>query len=357
MAEAPSFAWNINPGRILFGAGSVSRLGAELAAAGRSRAIILTTPQQKASGEALAATLPGLVAGVFPEAAMHTPVDVTDRAMVAYAAMGADCTVALGGGSTIGLGKAIALRNGALQVVVATTYAGSEVTNILGETRDGLKTTMRGPEVLPEVVIYDPELTLSLPVGMSVTSGLNAIAHAVEGLYAQDRNPVMSLIAVEGIRALKEALPGIVAAPTDIDARGQALYGSWLCGTVLGTVGMALHHKLCHTLGGSFDMPHSETHAVLIPHTAAYNETAAQAELAPAAALFGGRLGAGLWDFAKSVGAPLSLRELGLKEADLDRAAEIAVRNPYWNPRPIEQGAIRALLGRAWAGERPERGE
>lgn len=354
MAEAPSFAWNINPGRIVFGAGSVSRLGPELATAGKSRAMILTTPQQKASGEALAASLPGLVAGIFSEAAMHTPVDVTDRAMTAYAAMDADCTVALGGGSTIGLGKAIALRNGAMQIVVATTYAGSEVTNILGETRDGLKTTMRGPEVLPEVVIYDPELTLTLPVGMSVTSGLNAIAHAVEGLYAQDRNPVMSLIAVEGIRALKDALPGIVVSPQDIVARGKALYGSWLCGTVLGAVGMALHHKLCHTLGGSFDMPHAETHAVLIPHTAAYNEPAARSELAPAAALFGGDLGTGLWDFAKSVGAPVSLRELGLKEADLDSASEIAVKNPYWNPRPVERDAIRALLGRAWAGEHPE---
>ena len=354
MTSPLNFAWNINPGRILFGAGSVARLGPELAAAGRSKALILTTPFQKSAGEALAATLSGLVAGVFSEAAMHTPVDVTDRALAAYQSMGADCTIALGGGSTIGLGKAIALRNDAMQFVVATTYAGSEVTNILGETKDGLKTTMRGPQVLPEVVIYDPDLTLTLPVGMSVTSGLNAIAHAVEGLYAQDRNPVMSLIAVEGIRALRDALTGIVTAPQDITARTQALYGSWLCGTVLGTVGMALHHKLCHTLGGSFDMPHAETHAVLIPHTAAYNETAAKAELAPAAALFGGSLGGGLWDFAKSISAPLNLRELGLKEADLDRAADIAVKNPYWNPQPIERGAIRALLGRAWAGERPE---
>lgn len=354
MTAASGFAWNINPGRIVFGSGSVSRLGAELAAAGRSRALILTTPFQKPAGEALAATLPGLVAGIFPAAAMHTPVEVTDRAMAAYAEAGADCTIALGGGSTIGLGKAIALRNDAMQFVVATTYAGSEVTNILGETKDGLKTTMRGPQVLPEVVIYDPDLTLTLPVGMSVTSGLNAIAHAVEGLYAQDRNPVMSLIAVEGIRALRDALTGIVKAPQDLAARTQALYGSWLCGTVLGTVGMALHHKLCHTLGGSFDMPHAETHAVLIPHTAAHNEAAARAELAPAAALFGGTLGGGLWDFAKSVGAPLTLRELGLKEADLDRAADLAVKNPYWNPQPIERDAIRALLGRAWAGVRPE---
>lgn len=353
MTSTPNFAWTIHPGRIIFGAGAVARLSDELRAAGKSGALILTTPFQKAAGEALAATLPGLVAGVFAEAAMHTPVEVTARAMTAFADMGADCTIALGGGSTIGLGKAIARRNGAVQFVVATTYAGSEVTNILGETEAGLKTTMRGPQILPEVVIYDPDLTLTLPVEMSVTSGLNAMAHAVEGLYAQDRNPVMSLMAVEGLRALRDALPGIVAAPQDVGARGQALYGSWLCGTVLGAVGMALHHKLCHTLGGSFDMPHAETHAVLLSHTAAYNASAAKAELAPAAALFGGDLGQGLWDFAKSLGAPMALRDLGLKEPDLDRAADLAAQNPYWNPRPIERDAIRALLGRAWAGTCP----
>ena len=302
MTSTPNFAWTIHPGRIIFGAGAVSRLGDELRAAGKARALILTTPFQIEAGEALAATLPGLVAGVFAEAAMHTPVDITARAMTAFADLGADCTIALGGGSTIGLGKAIARRNDALQFVVATTYAGSEVTNILGETEAGLKTTMRGPQILPEVVIYDPDLTLTLPVGMSVTSGLNAMAHAVEGLYAQDRNPVMSLMAVEGLRALRDALPGIVAAPQDAAARTGALYGSWLCGTVLGAVGMALHHKLCHTLGGSFDMPHAETHAVLLPHTATYNEAAAKAELAPAAAPFRWHFGHGPLGFCQSAG-------------------------------------------------------
>jgi len=353
MTGALAFACRFNPARIVFGAGSAARLAEELRAAGRSRALILSTPFQKDAAEALAARLGDLAAAVFAEAAMHTPTEVTERAMAAFAAAGADCTVALGGGSTIGLGKAIAWRNDAMQFVVATTYAGSEVTPILGQTEKGLKTTARNAKILPEVVIYDPDLTLTLPVGMSVTSGLNAIAHAVEGLYAQDRNPITALMAVEGIRALRDALPAIVQAPQDGAARARALYGSWLCGTVLGTVGMALHHKLCHTLGGSFDLPHAETHAVLIPHTAAYNEAAARADLAPAAALFGGDLGGGLWDFAQPLGAPLALRDLGLQEADLDRAADLAVQNPYWNPRPMTREAIRALLGRAWAGERP----
>jgi maleylacetate reductase len=353
MSEGLAFACRFNPARILFGAGSVARLAEELRAAGRRRALILSTPAQRDAADTLAASLGNLAAGVFAEAAMHTPVEVTERAMAAFAAMAADCTVALGGGSTIGLGKAIAWRNDTMQFVIATTYAGSEVTPILGQTENGLKTTVRDAKILPEVVIYDPDLTLTLPVGLSVTSGLNAIAHAVEGLYAQDRNPITALMAVEGIRALQGALPGIVKAPRDGAARARALYGAWLCGTVLGTVGMALHHKLCHTLGGSFELPHAETHAVLIPHTAAYNAAAARAELAPAAALFGGDIGGGLWDFAQSLGAPLALRDLGLHQGDLDRAADLAVKNPYWNPRPVERGAIRALLERAWAGERP----
>jgi len=284
---------------------------------------------------------------------MHTPVEVTARAMAAFTAAEADCTVALGGGSTIGLGKAIAWRNDAMQFVIPTTYAGSEVTPILGQTENGVKTTVRNAKILPEVVIYDPDLTLSLPVSLSITSGLNAIAHAVEGLYAQDRNPITSWMAVEGIRALKEALPVIVKTPRDSAARAQALYGAWLCGTVLGTVGMALHHKLCHTLGGAFDLPHAETHAVLIPHTAAYNAQTAGADLAPAAELFDGHLGGGLWDFAQSLGAPLALRDLGLAWSDLDRAADLAVENPYWNPRPVARNEIRALLEQAWSGHRP----
>lgn len=347
------FQSSFNPARIIFGPGSLSAVGDEIEGQGGSRALVLSTPFQKADAEALAADLGVRAVGVFAGAAMHTPVAVTEQALQMYSDSGADCVVALGGGSTIGLGKALALRTDCPQIVVATTYAGSEVTPILGQTENGLKTTLRDAKVLPEVVIYDPKLTLGLPVGMSVTSGLNAIAHSVEALYAKDRNPVTSMQAIEGIRALRDALPVIVREPGNEDARGEALYGSWLCGTVLGTVGMSLHHKLCHTLGGSFDTPHAETHAILIHHTAAYNAQAAQEALAPAADLFGGDLGGGLWDFARDLGAPLALKDLGLSEADLDRAAEIATQNPYWNPRPVEREAIRALLQNAWAGHRP----
>ena len=348
-----SFLYIANPARIVFGPGSLSQIVDEVLHLGCSNALVLSTASRREDAERLNHQLGALGAGVFSEAVMHTPVDVTERAMEAYANMGADCVIALGGGSTIGLGKAIAYRNNTPQLVVATTYSGSEMTPILGQTENGVKATFKHPSILPDVVIYDAELTFGLSVLMSVTSGLNAMAHAIEGLYAKDRNPITEFMALEGIRVLKDALPVIVERPKDLKARNNALYGSWLCGSVLGTVGMALHHKLCHTLGGSFNLPHAETHAILLPHTAAYNAQAADV-LAPVAELFGGVLGGGLYDFAQHLGAPLALKHLGLAEVDLDRAADLAVQNAYWNPRPVEREAVRELLQRAWSGARPE---
>lgn len=350
-----SFTYQSSPLRVRFGAGALRHLGDEIAAIGGTRALILATPFQKADAEALAAKLGGIAAGVFAEARMHTSIETTAEAMRAFDESGADCLVSYGGGSTIGLGKAIAWRNDARHLVVATTYAGSEVTDILGETEARLKTTRRDPRIRPEAVIYDPELTLGLPVAMSVASGLNAMAHAIEGLYATDANPVTSLMAVEGIAALQRALPGIHRNPADLGARSEALYGSWLCGTVLGSVAMALHHKLCHTLGGALDLPHAETHAILLPHTVAFNAVAAAVALEPAARLFGGDLGGGLYDLATSLGAPKALRELGVGRDDLGRIADLAVKNPYANPRKVTHDGVLTLLEAAWAGTRPAR--
>jgi maleylacetate reductase len=228
------------------------------------------------------------------------------------------------------------------------------MTSIYGLTEDGLKRTGKDPRVLPRTVIYDPRLTLTLPVGLSITSGLNAVAHAAEGLYAKDGNPIMDLMAQEGIRALAAALPTIRRDPTDIWARTQALYGAWLCGTVLGNVGMALHHKLCHTLGGSFNLPHAEVHTVVLPHAIAYNAPVVPDAMRQLSQALGSeRPAAALYDLARSNGAPYALRGLGMLEGDLDRVADLAVANPYWNPRPIERTGIRELLQRAWEGMRP----
>lgn len=339
--------------RVVFGRGTIDQVPAEIERLGRARALVLSTPHQRGDAEALERRLAGSAAGVFCEAAMHTPVEVTERALQAFKAAGADCVVSLGGGSTTGLGKAIALRTGADQVVVPTTYAGSEMTDILGETAEGRKTTRRDPAILPETVVYDVDLTHRLPVSMSVASGLNAMAHAAEALYAPDRNPVITLMAAEAFRAMMAALPRILRDPGEGEGREQALYGAWLCGAALGGSTMALHHKICHVLGGSFDTPHAQTHAVMLPHTIGFNASAAGDALAPITETFGAPPGVALFDFAASLGAPARLRDLGLAEADLDRAAEIALASPYSNPRPFTREDIRRLLQDAWEGARP----
>ena len=353
-----SFTFETLPCRVVFGSGTLATAGAEIERLGGKRVLVLTTPQQEAEGARLGAALGPLYAGLFAGATMHTPVEVTERALAAMRACRADCVVSLGGGSTTGLGKALALRTGVNQLCIPTTYAGSEMTPILGQTENGLKTTVRDSAVLPETVIYDVDLTLSLPAGLTVTSGINAIAHAAEALYARDGNPVTSLMAEEGIRALAQALPAIIAQPDDRKARSEALYGAWLCGVCLGNVGMALHHKLCHTLGGTFDLPHAETHTIVLPHALAYNRRAAPDAMARIARAIGADDAAqGLYDLARRLSAKLALRDIGMPESGIDKAAELAVTNAYWNPRPLERDAIRDLIARAWAGERPLRAQ
>lgn len=240
------------------------------------------------------------------------------------------------------------------QIILPTTFAGSEMTPILGETRDGRKVTQSNTKILPEVVIYDVDLTLTMPVQLCVTSGINAAAHAVEALYAQDRNPVVSLMASAGVEALVSALPAIVANPDDRDARGKALYGAWLCGICLGSVGMALHHKLCHTLGGLFDLPHSETHTVILPHALRYNEAAAPEAIAALKSAMGQADPARtLFDLAAGLGAPTALQDLGMPVEGIGEAVEQALENPYWNPRDLEKEALRALLVNAYRGAPP----
>jgi alcohol dehydrogenase class IV len=338
----------------LFGSGTLDKVGEEVRLLGCRRALVLSTPQQASQAEGLAARLGELSVGTFTQATMHTPLAVTQQALELMRERQADCTVALGGGSTTGLGKAIALRTDLPQIVVPTTYAGSEATPILGETNHGQKTTQRTLRVLPEVIVYDVELTLTLPAALSVTSGMNGIAHAVEALYSPERNPITSLLAMDGIAALARALPAIVRQPTDRNARSDALYGAWACGVCLGSVGMALHHKLCHVLGGSFDLPHAETHTVILPHAVAYNEFADGEALRSLARLLGANTAAiGLFDLARRLGAPVALKQLGMPLDAIDRAADLAVANPYPNPRPLEREGIRALLDDAFHGRRP----
>jgi maleylacetate reductase len=349
------FTYTGLPMKVVFGVGTRLKLADELHALGINRALVLTTPQQVTHGQEVISSIPGLSVGSFNGATMHTPVHVTEQALEVVRTLNADGIVAVGGGSTTGLGKAIALHTDLPQVVIPTTYAGSEMTPILGQTENGLKTTQRTVKVLPETVIYDVELTLGLPIGISATSGMNAIAHAIEALYAPDASPIISMMAEEGIRALAASLPKVITQPNGLEARSDALYGAWLCAVCLAHTAMGLHHKLCHTLGGTFDLPHAETHTAVLPHATAYNAAFAPEAMARAArALNSNDPARALYDLAQSLGAPLALRDLGMPEDGIERAADLAVKTPYANPRALERDAIRDFLARAWAGEPPK---
>jgi len=351
-----AFTYQALPMRVVLGGGEIRSLPAEIDRLGLRRALVLCGPEQAETGQRIAAALGDRAAGVLAEARMHVPIEVADQARDRARELGADGCVAVGGGSAIGLGKAIALAHGLPVVAVPTTYAGSEMTPVWGLTQDGQKRTGRDPRVLPASVIYDPELTLTLPVALSVTSGLNAVAHAVEALYAPDATPIVSLMAEEGTRALVGALPALVRAGQDLEARSRAQYGAWLCGACLGATTMSVHHKLCHSLGGTLDLPHAPTHAVVLPHALALNQPAVPDTVAALSRALGGAPDPArrLWDLAAELGAPRALRELGMAEADIPRIVEQALAQPYANPVEVTADRLTRLLHAAWAGDPPQ---
>jgi maleylacetate reductase len=338
------FTYEALPMRVVFG--PVSGLGAEVEALGLKRVLAVCGPRHASAVGALAGSVSGSVfASVFTEARMHVPVELVDRAAALAESLSADGLVAFGGGSAIGLGKAIALRHELPIIAVPTTYAGSEMTPVWGQTENGVKRTGRDRRVLPRSVLYDATLTVSMPARLSLTSGINAIAHAVEALYAPDLTPLIALQAEEAIRALAGALPRVLADGTDLEARSDAQYGAWLCGSCLAACTMGLHHKLCHTLGGTLDLPHAETHTTMLPYVLAFNSAPAAVRRAlgtedPAGAL---------WE----LGGRSSLRDLGMRLDDIDRIADLVLASTYANPRRAGRGDLVELLKAAWAGARP----
>lgn len=350
-----SFVYEGLPARVIFGRGTLDQVESEAEKLGCSRMLVVATPEQAASAADLARRLGSRHAATFHEATMHTPVEITDKAMAVVTSQKIDGIVALGGGSTIGLSKAIALRTDLPQLVIPTTYAGSEMTRIIGQTESGLKTTQTTLKVLPETVIYDVDLTLTLPPKMSVTSGINAMAHSVEALYVTNSNPVIKMIAEAAIGALYRGLPLVAANPQDVEARNDALYGAWLCAICLGQTGVALHHKLCHVLGGSFNLPHAETHTIILPHALAYNAPAVRDAVAAIKRAMGGEGVAGrIFDIAANAGVPTALRDIGMPEDGINKAVEITLANPYANPRPLDRTLLRRLVANAWQGLRPD---
>lgn len=344
------------PSRILFGEGQSKKAVAELARLDARSAFILTSSSQSDAASAIAASLGERYAGTYLSTAQHVLQQSVDIVLEMTRQLEADLLIAVGGGSPIGLAKAIALESRLPILAIPTTYSGSEMTHIWGILQDGRKITGRDPIVKPIIVIYDPKLLTTLPPLVSLTSGINAMAHAVEALYADRATPVTALLAEEAVRCLAQSLPKVVAEPENLDGRAQSLYGAWLAAAVLDQVDMGLHHKLCHTLGGSFKMPHAQTHTVILPYAIAYNysyASEAMDTLARALACDRSDVAGAVYDLSQKNGGPVSLEALGFEPRHIDEAAKIAVQKPYANPRPITLDGVRRLLVDAFAGARP----
>jgi maleylacetate reductase len=337
--------------RVVFGRGAAGLLGAEVAALGCARVLVVCSPTRQGEALALTASLGARRIGVCALAREHVPRQDADAAAREASVAGADCVLAVGGGSPIGLAKAVALALPVRVAALPTTYAGSEMTSIFGVSEQGEKRTGRDERVRPALVVYDPELTLALPAATSVVSALNAVAHAVEALYAAGIDPTTQWMAEESLRCLAPAIGEIRRAPRDLDARERALHGAHLAGSALGAVAMGLHHRACHVLGGSFGLPHAPTHAALLPYVMAFNApAAADAASRVARALGAGSAARGLFELARQNGAPTDLRSLGLREADLDEAARRVAEHGGPNPRPASAADVREILQRAWSG-------
>ena len=340
--------------RIVFGAGSFARLAEEIDRLTIRRALLICESRGKAIGDEAAQALGPRAEARIDEVRQHVPESDVVAALEYVAGLDVDGLLAIGGGSAIGLAKALARELGAPVVAVPTTYSGSEVTSIYGITSGEQKVTGRDPRVLPATVIYDPALTVALRPPVTAASGMNALAHCVEALYGPEQSPITALLAEEGIRALARGIPGSVAAPDDLSARADALYGAYLAGAVLGSTQIALHHKLSHVLGGTFGLPHAAVHSAVLPHVARFNAPAApEAMRRVAAALDVADAPAGIFDFAASVGAPTDLASLGMDEHRLAEAAGLAVHEVTWNPRPVTEQDVLDILIDAYAGTRP----
>jgi alcohol dehydrogenase class IV len=340
--------------RVVFGPGGArAALAQEVERLGALRLMVIAGGSGRAIAEAVTAGLP--VAVEHDEVVMHVPAAVAQRAREVAAAHHVDALVSVGGGSTTGLAKAVALTSGLPIVAVPTTYAGSEATSVWGMTEGGRKATGVDARVLPRSIVYDASLTASLPVPMSVASGLNALAHCVDAMWGPRADPIDRAVAGEGIRALAAGLPAVVADPAGADGREQTLYGAYLAGVAFSSAGSGLHHKICHVLGGMFDLPHAQTHAVVLPHVLAFNAPGAPGAAARIAAALGSADAvAGLAELYRRLDAPRALRDHGLAETDLPAAVEpILAAAPGNNPTPVTAAGITRLLRAAWEGAPP----
>ncbi len=338
--------------RVLLGPGSRHDIPAEVERLGPGRVLLVSTPSAAAAADELASSLGDRLAARFDRPVVHTPVAVTAEAMRLVADAGldsGDALVAIGGGSAIGLSKAVSARTGMRQIAVPTTYAGSEVTGVLGETDQGVKTTRRDPALAPGTVVYDAELTVSMPAGLTSTSALNALAHAVEALWAPDATAMTDALATEAVAGLLGSLPDALADGTDLPARERLQAAAWLAGLCLAQTRMGLHHQLAHALGGTFDLPHAELHAMLLPHVMAFNLPAAPAAAARLRRAAGPDPVAAVTEIADGYDGPTTLAGLGVPRDGLPEVAERVAARPYPNPRRFDAQELLALLWQVWS--------
>lgn len=344
------FVYESLPSRVVFGAGSSrTRLADEVAALGLSRVMLIAAEAETALAEQLSASFADRIVVRFTNVRPHVPDTIAAEAREVAAANDVDGLVSIGGGSTTGTAKIVALTTGLPILAVPTTYAGSEMTPVWGMTTAARKETGIDRRVLPRTVVYDPELVATLPTGLAVASGLNAMAHCVEAYWTPKSNPLIATIATEGVRALGEGLRGVTSENAE-HARERLLYGAFLAGSSFAAAGSGLHHKICHALGGAFDLPHAETHAVVLPHVLAFNEPAVpDAAAAMANALAGESASAGLAALYAEIGAPKTLAQLGLTREQLAEAINIvAAKLPIENPRPVDRDAVAQILTAAF---------
>ncbi|MGY4689472.1 maleylacetate reductase [Salibacterium sp. K-3] len=350
-----SFLYEAQPERVVFGSGKIKEAAEEICEWGVSRVLIVCTKGRFEAAEVIQEQLGGKSAGIHASAEQHVPEQNVSEILRVIQQSGADAIIAIGGGSAVGLAKAAALDTHLPILAVPTTYSGSEMTSVWGITYREGKRTGRNPVVKPKTVIYDPELTLTMPSYLSLTSGINSMAHCFEALYASKRNPVTSIMAEEGIRALFHSLQKITAVPGDREARSNALYGSWLAGEALNMADMGLHHKLCHALGGNAGLPHADTHTVILPYVIAYNAAGIPETMARAATALGlkqGEVPEQLFRLIESGNGPGSLAELGMKEKHIEAAAEEVIQQSFMNPCPVTKKDLTRLLKQAWEGKR-----
>ncbi|MEU5041623.1 MULTISPECIES: maleylacetate reductase [Streptomyces] len=344
------------PQRVVFAAGeSPAAVAAEVEALGGSKVMLIASDRERELADPIAKELPVVLR--HEEVVMHVPVEVVGRALRAAVDAGADILVSVGGGSTTGLAKAVALTTGLPIVAVPTTYAGSEATNVWGLTEGETKTTGVDDKVLPASVVYDASLLTTLPGEMTVASGLNAMAHCVDSMWGPRADPIDRALAQEGIRALATGLPAVADDSTSTEGIEQTLYGAYLAAVAFASAGSGMHHKICHVLGGMFNLPHAQTHAVVLPYVLAFNAPhAPEAEARIAQALgtvFSTRTAsAGLAALRQALDAPRALRDYGMPEDGIAKALGPIIKAiPANNPTPVTYSNLTALLHAAWAGD------